>query len=164
MAMAALRFGVHVHTLFKREAPIVRLPSRLYARIPHYTDVHLAGVVLGVAFWVGAIILCALRPQWRGEVTFALVFGPLGAIGRFYLAKLNPRVPAFPLGTFAANMIATVLLAAFTLIQRTGSRGVVACGVLQGLGDVRGLVARGDLMWTGLLRLPQHHLDLCRRD
>jgi len=138
--MIALRFGVHVHSLFKREReprPIVRLPLPLYSRIPHHDHLHFLSAALGVAFWVGAVILCALRPQWRGEVTFALVFGPLGALGRFYLARLNPRVPSFPIGTFAANMIATILLAAFSLIQRTGSRGVVACGVLQGLDDVR---------------------------
>ena len=143
MSSIALRFGVHVYSLFREkhtQKVVIRLPEALQHPLPNQRWLHIASAILGAAFWLGSILLCAFYAPWRGEVTFALTFGPIGTLARFWLSKLNPRVPSFPVGTFAANMLATALFAAFSLIQRTGGVGYVACGALQGLDDVRTLL------------------------
>ena len=41
----------------------------------------------------------------------------LGALCRWQLSRFNPRVPSFPLGTFSANILATLILGTMNLIQ-----------------------------------------------
>lgn len=96
------------------------------------------GVFLGWGCWVGAVLLSALPPHhdWRGDATFALVFAPLGALLRFYVSLwLNGRKPAFPLGTFAVNVLGTAVLGMAWDLQRVPLGGVVGCQVLQGVED-----------------------------
>ncbi|KAI3404764.2 hypothetical protein KGF56_002394, partial [Candida oxycetoniae] len=103
------------------------------------------------------IITCVLlgvksQGSWRNW-TFSMLFAPFGAILRFYLSKwLNSRVMNFPMGTFTANLLGTLLLAIFTLIARGkshykeegngggGEQGrimahIMGCHVLTGLDD-----------------------------
>ncbi len=40
-----------------------------------------------------------------------------GALCRWQLSRFNPRIPSFPLGTFTANILATLILATMNLIQ-----------------------------------------------
>ena len=50
----------------------------------------------------------ARRSQW-----FALLFAPFGAVLRWLLSGYNSRLPPplhwFPIGTFAANMVACII-------------------------------------------------------
>lgn len=101
---------------------------------------------LGLAFWAGAGLLCGLYAPFR-RVTFALVFGPPGTFLRWYLSRLNTapaskRAPYWPLGTLAANLLATAVIASlFTSqyvgrISGAGARGahtVIGCEALYGL-------------------------------
>ncbi|KAL4923476.1 FluC/FEX family fluoride channel [Aspergillus undulatus] len=98
-------------------------------------------VLLGIGCWVGSIFLSIFPPTqtWRGDVTFAIVFAPLGTLTRFYLSLfLNARIPTFPLGTFAINITGTIILAMCYDLQRVdyiGASSLVSCQVLQGVMD-----------------------------
>jgi len=96
--------------------------------------------------WLAAILLAIfpLRDAWRSEVVLALVFAPVGCLLRWYLgAQLNSSVPAFPMGTFAANMFGTAVEAMCYSLQHVPLNsaggaiggGLVGCGVLQGVQD-----------------------------
>ena len=115
-------------------------------------------VALGFGSWLGAVVLAIWPPDrpggpssrgswsheaWRGEVIFALVFAPLGCLLRFYASlKLNGLVPAFPLGTFAVNMLGTAVEGMCFDVQHVGvgvmgrvGGGLVGCQILQGIMD-----------------------------
>lgn len=97
-------------------------------------------VLLGWGSWLGAVLLAIFPPHdhWRGTAIFACVFAPLGTLARFYLAMyLNSRRPSFPLGTFAANVLGTVVLGmAWDIAHSSASGGgVIGCQVLQGVED-----------------------------
>ncbi|PWN19938.1 hypothetical protein BCV69DRAFT_283467 [Microstroma glucosiphilum] len=103
-------------------------------------------LVLGIGFWIGAVLLAALPPQADFRpLTFALVFSPPGAILRWYLSPLNSakgskRFPYWPLGTFSANILAVFIICALFVGQHYGPTGTrlaasttVSCQVLYGL-------------------------------
>ncbi|KAI1827393.1 CrcB-like protein-domain-containing protein [Xylaria intraflava] len=96
--------------------------------------------------WIGAIVLSIVPPDrysspgaseyWRGRATFALVFAPLGCLARFYVsARLNGRLAAFPLGTFAVNIAGTAIIGLAWDLAHAPVGGVVGCQVLQGVQD-----------------------------
>ncbi|KAI9364885.1 CrcB-like protein-domain-containing protein [Zopfochytrium polystomum] len=64
----------------------------------------------GAAAWAVVLAVSAAVPTERA-LTAAMAFGPLGTLSRYYLSiRLNVKLPWFPLGTFAANMIGTLLI------------------------------------------------------
>ncbi|SPQ22624.1 1bbff36b-2d54-4937-a164-057b9573b449 [Thermothielavioides terrestris] len=82
--------------------------------------------------WLGAALLAAFPPaghaDWRGKAVFALVFAPLGCLARFYASlRLNGRVAAFPLGTFAVNVVGTGVLAMAWDLAHSGADGFCGC-------------------------------------
>ncbi|CAK9441995.1 uncharacterized protein LODBEIA_P58020 [Lodderomyces beijingensis] len=103
-----------------------------------------ASMVVAVCLVIITCVLLGTKPQgrWRSW-TFSMFFAPFGAILRFYLSKyLNSKITQFPLGTFSANLLGTLLLAIFTLIGRgklkSGgqiSTHIMGCHVLTGLND-----------------------------
>lgn len=95
-------------------------------------------VVLAWGCWAGAVVLAADPPAdyWRGVAVFSLVLAPVGTLARFYVSLwLNGARPAFPLGTFAVNMLGTAMLGMSWDLQRVPLGGVVGCQVLQGVED-----------------------------
>lgn len=108
-------------------------------------------LLLGLGFWAGAALLAGLPPHENFRPTaFSITFAPPGAILRWYLSRLNSlprskaRRPYWPLGTLAANLIATGVLAALFVAQHVGrstgggAHGVrtqFGCQVLTGLSD-----------------------------
>lgn len=104
-----------------------------------------AALAVGALTWVGAALLCALYAPFR-HVTWSLVWAPIGVWARWQLARLHTppkpdtRVPLrhwrhWPVGTFLANILATMLLCAVFSAQRYSHLSQLSCGVLQGLGD-----------------------------
>ncbi|KAK9236937.1 CrcB-like protein-domain-containing protein [Lipomyces kononenkoae] len=93
----------------------------------------LLSLVLGLGCWVGAVLMAIFISKWRGNVLFALVFGPLGTLTRWLLSRhMNPLHPSFPFGTFTANILGTVLMGIFAILQqRVDSK--TGCQVLQGM-------------------------------
>lgn len=95
-------------------------------------------VLLAWGCWAGAVVLAAVPPAdyWRGVAVFSLVLAPAGTLARFYVSLwLNGLRPAFPLGTFVANMLGTAVLGMAWDLQRVPLGGVVGCQVLQGVED-----------------------------
>ncbi|KAI0892823.1 hypothetical protein F4806DRAFT_478387 [Annulohypoxylon nitens] len=103
-------------------------------------------VFLAWGSWIGAILLSIFPPDrfinegeseiWRGRATFALVFAPLGCLGRFYTSLyLNGYLPAFPLGTFTVNIFGTVVLGMAWDLAHVPVGGVISCQVFQGIED-----------------------------
>ncbi|KAK8091894.1 hypothetical protein PG997_002255 [Apiospora hydei] len=103
-------------------------------------------VLLAWGCWLGAVLLSIFAPDrsshrgasetWRGGATFALVFAPLGCLGRFYASMyLNGRIASFPLGTFAVNIFGTAILGMAWDLAHVPSGGVIGCQVLQGIED-----------------------------
>ena len=140
VSIAALRFGAHVAQVVRRLLPSI---TPLTAARQH---LDILGVTLGVAGWAAAGIMTGLLPQYRQEL-FTTVLAPLGmthsmynqlitgALCRWQLSRFNPVIPSFPLGTFAANMIATAILGICNLIQsrvRT-PMSIISCAVLYGI-------------------------------
>ncbi|KAG4283060.1 hypothetical protein FPRO06_09733 [Fusarium proliferatum] len=92
--------------------------------------------ILAWICWIGAILLCIYPPSddWRGSVLFSLAFTPLGVFTRFYLAVfLNGKLPTFPLGTFAANVSGTLILAVVWDLSQILSRPSIGYQLLEGV-------------------------------
>lgn len=136
LCYCALKTGAHLANALTPHTPT--LPFRLTRR---YTDPLFA--LLGPACWLASILLVALPPHsaWRGQALFACALAPVGCLARYYISVLlNPKVPAFPLGTCAANVFGCAVLAMAFDLQRVPIGGVVGasrlgCQALQGVQD-----------------------------
>ncbi|RAH41197.1 FluC/FEX family fluoride channel [Aspergillus brunneoviolaceus CBS 621.78] len=144
----SIKLGAHTAVFVSSWTP--RLPQWWLERI-----VNPCMIPLATLSWIALICLVALLPRyaldptlwsaeiWRGPVVFALVFSPVGCLARFFLSlKLNSRVAAFPLGTFAANITGTAVLGMAYCLQHSsisaatlGGGSVTGCQVLQGIMD-----------------------------
>jgi fluoride exporter len=138
IAIAALRFGAHIAQVFRKALPSIT-PLTAIRR-------SLDSVALGLAIsaWAAAALMTGLIPQWRPEL-FTAVLAPVGmthfpptnkgALTRWQLSRFNPVLPSFPLGTFAANISATVLLGICNLIQSRVRSPIsfLSCAVIFGI-------------------------------
>lgn len=81
------------------------------------------------------VYFCAPKP-WRHRVVFPLLLAPPGAMLRYALSKLNARAPfqnRFPIGTFIANIAATLIVGGVFAAQRRPGVGTVRCDALYAL-------------------------------
>lgn len=130
-SLSGLLAGAHLASALEPVTP--SLPFLVTRRVADRLAVFLAW-----GCWAGAVVLAAVPPAdyWRGVAVFSLVLAPLGTLARFYLSLwLNGLRPAFPLGTFAANVLGTAVLGMAWDLQRVPLGGVVGCQVLQGVED-----------------------------
>ncbi|KAM7189162.1 CrcB-like domain containing protein [Naviculisporaceae sp. PSN 640] len=139
LSLSGLFIGAHIAIALHPILP--SLPSSFTGKILDKT-----AVVFGLGAWLASIFLCIFPPDrqtalseetesWRGAVTFALAFAPLGCLLRFYLStRLNSRVARFPLGTFAANILGTAILGMAWDVAHIPVDSV-SCQVLQGIQD-----------------------------
>lgn len=90
-------------------------------------------IASAILSYLVALILYFYTPRtWRHRAIFPILLSPPGAILRFILAKLNPKRPfldRFPIGTFLANMIASVILGG-VYAQQHRVRSGVTCNAL----------------------------------
>ncbi|KAL7791840.1 CrcB-like domain-containing protein [Trichoderma ceciliae] len=131
LSLSGLILGAHLAIALERFTPSIPYPLTRKILDP-------LGVLLGWGSWLGAILMAIFPPhnKWRGEVLFALVFGPLGCLARFYLAiYLNGKITSFPLGTFAANILGTAVMGMSWDIAHARIGGLAGCQVLQGIED-----------------------------
>lgn len=145
LCLSALQFGAHLALGLAPYTPSI--PFRFARKIVDRSVVFLAG-----GCWLGAVVMAVFPPDrfggpvtqqpssapemWRTKALFALVFAPLGCLLRFYASlSLNGRIRAFPLGTFAVNVLGSALQAMFIDLQRAPIGGLVGCQVLQGMED-----------------------------
>ncbi|EEH44812.2 uncharacterized protein PADG_01101 [Paracoccidioides brasiliensis Pb18] len=120
LSLSALLFGAHLAIFIDEYTPII---PYLFTR--KFLDP--LAVFLASGCWLGAAFLAIWPPDrslgvheyWRGRAVFAIVFAPLGCLFRFNVSLLlNARIPKFPLGTFAANIFGTMVLAMCYDLQR----------------------------------------------
>ncbi|KAI0774226.1 CrcB-like protein-domain-containing protein [Fomes fomentarius] len=131
ISLYAVSFGAHLSTLVVPRFPALPPPSRW---------IRYSISALGVLIYAAAYpAYFRLSPQYRHEVTAALLFSFPGTLSRYLLSVfLNPRLKLFPLGTFVANTAGTALLGTFQVlqtIQNPGPLSANACGILRGLAD-----------------------------
>lgn len=131
LSLSAFHVGIHLAAAMEGITPSISF--KLTRKV-----IDPAVVFLGWGCWIGAIIIAIVPPHdaWRGKTLFSLVFAPLGCLGRFYLAMyLNSRIPRFPLGTFAANIIGSVILGIAWNVAHIPAGGILTCQLMQGLED-----------------------------
>lgn len=142
LSLSALIFGAHLALALTRLIPTV--PFTLTRRV-----LDRVIVLLGWGCWLGAVFLAIWPPDrhdgpdtWRGRAVFACVFAPLGCLLRFYLSlHLNSWRHSFPLGTFTANILGTIVEGLCYDLQHVSGLGavvptaLVGCQVLQGVMD-----------------------------
>ncbi|KAF4637978.1 hypothetical protein G7Y89_g116 [Cudoniella acicularis] len=137
LCLSALKIGAHI--AIASEPFIPSLPFTFCRKI-----LDRVAVVLAWGCWLGAVLLAIFPPDrydgspenWRGRAVFALVFAPLGCLGRFYASiYLNGKIASFPLGTFVVNILGTMVLGMSYDLQHVPLGGVVGCQVLQGIED-----------------------------
>ncbi|KAI1150589.1 CrcB-like protein-domain-containing protein [Nemania diffusa] len=139
LSFAGFHLGAHLAEALEPVTPSLRYPLSRKVIDP-------LAVLLGWGSWIGAVILSIVPPDrysnpgasefWRGRATFALVFAPLGCLVRFYAsAHFNGRFAAFPLGTFAVNVLGAAILGLAWDLAHVPKGGVVGCQVLQGIED-----------------------------
>ncbi|CVL09726.1 related to chromosome condensation protein (CrcB) [Fusarium proliferatum] len=131
LSLSGLFLGAHLAIGLERVTPSI--PFSLSRRV-----LDPLGVFLGWGCWLGAVLLAIFPPHnaWRGQALFALIFGPLGCLLRFYLSLyLNGKVKTFPLGTFTANVFGTVILGMSWDLAHVPVGGVIGCQVLEGMED-----------------------------
>ena len=137
LCISGLHIGAHLAIAFEPWTPSLRFTfcRKVLDRL---------AVVLAWGCWLGAIFLAIFPPDrkdgppeiWRGRAVFALVFSPLGCLGRFYASiYLNSKFASFPLGTFVVNIFGTAILGMSYDLQHVPLGGVVGCQVLQGIED-----------------------------
>ena len=132
LCISGLYIGAHIAIAFEPLTP--SLPYKFCRKI-----LDPLAVVLAWGCWLGAIFLAIWPPDrhngppeiWRGRAVFALVFAPLGCLGRFYASLyLNGKIASFPLGTFVVNIFGTAILGMSWDLQHVPLGGVVGCQVL----------------------------------
>ncbi|KAF9282419.1 hypothetical protein BGZ68_005979 [Mortierella alpina] len=107
-----------------------------------WTIFDIALVSTCLCLWISTILAAIIMPSvsrssWR-HVVLGACFSPPGAILRWYLSRFNPRLNEFPIGTFAANILGSAVLAALVCLQHSptiGGRSTLACQILSGLQD-----------------------------
>ncbi|KAI1051438.1 hypothetical protein LB506_003069 [Fusarium annulatum] len=120
-------------------AHLAILAQDIMPSLPYFFMRKVLDPVATILAWgclIGAILLCIYPPSddWRGSVLFSLAFAPLGVFTRFYLAVfLNGKLPTFPLGTFAANVSGTLILAVVWDLSQILSRPSLGYQLLEGV-------------------------------
>ena len=144
LSLVGLQFGAHLARL-SASLPVPVLTAAAAVTTPGTASATSAvgrhwlwvggGILLpaaGAAAWTVTIALSATRAAAQLPVSCALA--PVGVFARFWLSRmLNPRVKRFPLGTFAANTAAVLVLVAVAVGR--ARRAGAACRVLAGVAD-----------------------------
>ncbi len=109
-----------------------------------YRPLEMILIISSILSTVALLALSVCIHSWR-EWTISALLDPFGVFIRYYVSKYwNKKIHGFPLGTFFVNVLASLLLAIFILLQRgkTASKSstllvtnVITCQVLGALGD-----------------------------
>ncbi|KAL0949493.1 hypothetical protein HGRIS_009547 [Hohenbuehelia grisea] len=129
LSLGSVAFGMRLGHATK---PYLRAPSPL-KRTPRYAISVVSVLCLAAVFPT----FFRLPTDFRHRATAALLFAYPGVLTRYFLSLgLNPLNPSFPVGTFAANMLGTALVATFHVLQSTRQPpSPTSCAILQGLID-----------------------------
>jgi fluoride ion exporter CrcB/FEX len=128
-------FGNHISLLLDATAA-----KKEYLTLPKMTAPLVAwvAILLAILCVLGTALIVAFlnSDNFRGNYGFALIFSPFGAVFRFLLTKINPLYgldkKEFPLGTFFANIIGSLVFGIAYLVQFY-SPSYLPCQVLNGV-------------------------------
>jgi fluoride ion exporter CrcB/FEX len=130
LSLSSLFFGMHIAN---------QVSPYFHAASPPGKFLRRAVIVLSLCTYAATIPAYLLLPRgYRHQATAAILFSFPGTLTRYLLSThLNAVLPAFPLGTYAANSFGTTLLGTFHVLQATANRPLsgATCTILQGLGD-----------------------------
>ncbi|EEB06907.1 hypothetical protein SJAG_01973 [Schizosaccharomyces japonicus yFS275] len=134
MAFAALLYGkrvgstTHLWTI-KSHRLLRPFPAKTH------TAVRIFLSLLAVCFYVGAALYTAFSTSYaHRKFGFGLVFSPIGALLRLYLSLwLNKSSAYLPWGTFAANILGTLILSIMFMIPRICHVSDISRSVLYGV-------------------------------
>jgi len=130
LSMASLFYGMHLANLVSPYFRAAPTPGKF---------LRATVTVLAVCTYAATIPAYYLLPRdYRHQATAALLFSFPGTLTRYLLSThLNPVVPSFPLGTYAANSFGTALLGTFHVLQSTANHPLsgASCTILQALAD-----------------------------
>ena len=130
-SIASLQFGVHLSSFLRHLSRQFSPPSPRLSKL-----LSLLSILLGPFFFLASLFLLIFGPSsYRSRATFAIVLGPFGTILRYTFSQhLNSISPRFPLGTFTANVLATLIIAIVSLLARHPN-STLSCAALKGLED-----------------------------
>lgn len=130
ISMSALALGLQFANLILPHIPL-KLPT------VRYPTRYALSILSAIAYILTIAIYFILPHQYRAEATAALLFSFPGALLRHTISiNLNPLNKSFPLGTFAVNILGTLLVGIFHSLQRdNGHSGPLSCVMLQALID-----------------------------
>lgn len=132
------RAAIRTALALKEDPYSVRRGARVHSPTP-LLDLFM--FVLAFASYGAALAMYFAAPRtWRHRAVFSLLLAPPGAIIRYALSKLNTRKPwfqRFPVGTFIANIAATMLISGVFAGQRRPavSGATTTCDALYALQD-----------------------------
>ncbi|KAF7722251.1 hypothetical protein EC973_003501 [Apophysomyces ossiformis] len=133
VSLCGLQFGYHAGKLWtvekEKRTKIVACGYSL-RRLKAY---DYCIMIFGVLSWV-AVVMAAIFTPSRRDVALSCVFAPVGALLRWYLARLNTIGHGkYPWGTFTANVFGTAVLGGITVAQSSGNLNIVDCDVTNAL-------------------------------
>ncbi|KAJ3346155.1 hypothetical protein HDU83_003323 [Entophlyctis luteolus] len=114
MAIVSIFFGATVAAaLPTMSVPVYSGPKQSLYRIRNLTKLDYAAVFLGIASWIAALVVlvvCRNYAYFSGvNLAFSCVLIPFGSAARWKLAALNSKWKLFPVGTFAVNVVGTLV-------------------------------------------------------
>ncbi|BFZ54039.1 hypothetical protein PYCC9005_001070 [Savitreella phatthalungensis] len=135
-SIAAYKLGSHTAYWLREWRPSLR---HQFPVLENGGDAELVLVAfvtaLAACCSAAAIVVAAVRPDWRGKASIAITLAPAGALLRWQVSRqLNARRQDFPVGTFLVNIVGSLLEGIFYLLQHH-PRDKLACVMLQGLQD-----------------------------
>jgi fluoride ion exporter CrcB/FEX len=140
MSLNGLLFGQHIGELFSNQIDrktSIQIEPKVIPRgfsLTYLSKKDYLTITFAIVSWLGVIFSAIFSPYQRG-LAFACVFAPVGALTRWYLSFYNGRIPHFPIGTYAANIFGTIVLAVLAIAQSGPQITAIACYVVAGLAD-----------------------------
>ncbi|KAF9513233.1 hypothetical protein BS47DRAFT_1459020 [Hydnum rufescens UP504] len=131
VSIGSLALGIHLASNIDRRVSLKSPPPYPYLR-------HSVAYLSFLSYGLVIILYFVLPHGFRPDAMAALLFCYPGALSRHILGTLfNPFLANFPLGTFGANISATILQGVFRTLQRNPSlvNSISTCVLLQGLED-----------------------------
>ncbi|CAG8596786.1 8166_t:CDS:2 [Ambispora gerdemannii] len=89
-------------------------------------------VILGLGSLIAVIMISAFWHHYR-QILLATVFAPFGTLIRWQLARLNMVTLSFPLGTYAANISGTFILALLFMLGNGEMSSILGCDLISAI-------------------------------
>lgn len=116
LPISALHLGHHIALLSKKSNARFKIEEESDSKNRVYFKSEVS-MIFVYFIATGLVVVLPVIFSWI-HLAYTAAFGAIGAYLRYQLSKLNVKYVNFPLGTFIANVIATWLLAVWTLLAK----------------------------------------------